>query len=318
YSPSGAYLWARRYGSTSIDVAYGVAVDGSGNVLVTGTFTGTVNFGGTSLTSAIGGLDSLVLKLNGSTGLTVWAKQFLCGGGDVGYGIGSDSSGNVIVVGEFAGHFFPNANDNVFNFTSAGASDVYVVKLSGSGAYLWAKQFSGSGADTPNAVAVDSNGDIALTGYFGSAGGTIDFGCGALPLNGAADAFVAKVSGTNGACIWSRSIGGADNDFGLGVATDASRNVVVTGLFRFSADFGGGSVTASSVQDSFVAKYTSSGNYLWAKHFSTQATTAANNVSVDPTGNIVTTGAFQGTVNFGVGTLNNAGSYDIFLLTLAP
>ena len=128
-----------------------------GSVLVTGTFTGTVDFGGTPLISGIGGLDSLVLKLNGSTGATVWAQHFMCGGGDVGYGIGSDRSGNVIVVGGFAGHFFPNANDNVFNFTSAGASDVYVVKLSGSGAYLWAKQFSGSGADTPNAVAVDGN-----------------------------------------------------------------------------------------------------------------------------------------------------------------
>ena len=148
-------------------------------------------------------------------------------------------------------------------------------------------------------------------------------------MNGGADAFVAKISGANnGACFWSRSIGGGDNDYGFGVAIDPRTNcdgaggrdcVVASGDFRFSANFGAGTVTASSAQDGYVAKYTSSGSYLWAKHFSNLATSVADNVSLDPrTGSVALTGPFQGTVNFGAGTLTSAGSNDIFLLTLAP
>src|SRR5439155_13529664 len=57
YAPTGAYLWARTFGGTSFDSCSGLAVDGSGNVVVTGTFTGAADFGGGALTSAGGSND---------------------------------------------------------------------------------------------------------------------------------------------------------------------------------------------------------------------------------------------------------------------
>jgi hypothetical protein len=58
----GSHLWSKRFGDTSADSGQGVAVDGSGNAVVTGVFNGTVNFGGGGLVSA-GSDDIFLLKL---------------------------------------------------------------------------------------------------------------------------------------------------------------------------------------------------------------------------------------------------------------
>ena len=159
----GAYLWDKAYGATGTDVAYAVATSKTcagganvnltctsdsdcpssicGTVLVTGGFTSTVNFGGATLNTGTGGLDTFIVKLNGSTGATVWAKNF-SSAGDAGYGIVTDSSGNVIIVGAFAGH----AGFIGTVLTSSGPQDGYVVKLAATGAYMWAKQFGGTGS----------------------------------------------------------------------------------------------------------------------------------------------------------------------------
>ena len=330
---SGAYMWAETYGSTGLDLPYGVAVDGAGDVLVTGIFQGTVNFGGTTLSpaSSATNLDALVLKLNGSTGATIVAKTFPTGGSAIGYGIAADPRANcdgaggtncIVVVGGNGGH--TDFGNGVF-VSYGGAYDVFVVKLMASGRYLWSRTFGGSGADVANTVAVDSNGDIALTGYFASVGG-MDAGCGTLPNNGMASAFVAKLSGANLSCLWSHSMGGISN--GFGVALDSRANcdgigghncVVASGDFQGSVNFGAGTVTANSAQDSYVAKYTASGTYVWAKHFNDFGSSVTNNVSVETsTGTIALTGPFYGTAAFGVGSLISAGANDIFLLTLTP
>ena len=92
-----------------------------------------------------------------------------------------------------------------------------------------------------------------MTGNFDNA---IDFGGGALSTVGSGDIFVAKLSGASGAQLWSRRFGGPANESGKAVAIDGSGNVVTTGWFAATVDFGGGPLTSAGGSDVFVVDLT--------------------------------------------------------------
>ena len=120
-----SHLWSKRFGSTSFDQGYGVAVDDSGNVVVTGSFNGTVNFGGGGLNSA-GSFDIFVAKFSGADGSHLWSKRFGSTYEDEGLGVAVDGSGNVVVTG----YFWGTVDFGGGELTSAGSSDdIFVVKL---------------------------------------------------------------------------------------------------------------------------------------------------------------------------------------------
>lgn len=98
--------------------------------------------------------------------------------------------------------------------------------------------------------------------------------------------------------------------------------MVVTGQFRGTVDFGGGLLTnvgSSYYPDIFVAKFSPTGSHFWSESFGDTYDQGADGAAVDSSDNVVVTGYFQGTVDFGDGPLTAAGSqYDVFLLELAP
>ena len=106
----------------------------------------------------------------------------------------------------------------------------------------------------------------------------------------------------------------ADIDIGNGVAVDGSGNVLVTGIFSGTVNFGGGNLVSAGDFDIFVAKYNASGVHQWSRRFgSAERSTSGTDVAVDGSGNVFVTGYFSGTVDFGGGNLVSAGRSDIFL-----
>jgi hypothetical protein len=71
----GHHIWSTRFGDVSNDAGNAVAVDATGNVVVTGSFSGIVNFGGGSLTSSAATADIFLAKFS-SSGNHVWSKRF--------------------------------------------------------------------------------------------------------------------------------------------------------------------------------------------------------------------------------------------------
>jgi hypothetical protein len=311
YSPTGAHVWSRGIGSTGNDVAYGIAVDGSGNVLVGGHFQGTVDFGGGSLTGT-GGLDIFVAKYS-PTGAHVWSRGIGSTGNDVAYGIAVDGSGNVIVTGVFQG----SMDFGSVVLTSAGGSDIFLAKYSSTGTLQWAKRIGGVEDDYGYGVAVDGSGNIALTGYYR---GAVDFGGGPLSSVGYTDIFVAKYRGTDGGYLWARGFGGTNYDEGRGVAMDAAGNVIVTGHFGDGGfiDFGGGAVSSAGNTDIFVAKYRGTdGGYLWSRHCTGSYYDHAYGISkVDASGNVVITGSFTSAIDFWGAMVFGYGGRDILVTKL--
>jgi len=299
----GLTAWSQRFGSTLDDVGYSVATDASGNVFVTGSFTGTVNFGGSNLVSA-GDLDIFLAKYN-AAGVHQWSQRF---GGinlDEVSSVAVDASGNVVITGDFSG----TANFGGANLVSAANLDAFLAKYNAAGVHQWSQRYGGTGDDRGNSVAVDGAGNVFVAGWFNL---TTNFGGGNLVSAGSFDVVVAKYNAA-GVHQWSQRYGSTGLENGVGIALDASGNVVVAGYFSGTTNLGGGNLVSAGQYDIFVAKYDGVGVHQWSQRFGSTNFDAGYSVAVDASSNVLVTGYFFGTVNFGGGNLVSAGGNDIFL-----
>ncbi len=245
----------------------------------------------------------------GGAGAHIWSKDF---GGTgafdaaVPWSMAVDDLGEVAITGTVA---------NIVNLgsgtlTSAGSTDIFVAKYASNGTPLWSKRIGSTMGDVGKAVAMDGSGSVYVTGYFR---GTVDFGGGPVSTS-LTSAFLVKYSST-GLHQWSKklSTSGSGTDEGTAVAADVNGNVVVGGSVYQTSDFGGGPLTSAGAQDVFLAKFSSSGTHTWSKRFGGASDDVVSKVALDGSGNVVATGYFSGSSNFGGGTLSSAGAKDIFV-----
>lgn len=311
---AGEFVWQLAVGGPDSDIGdvalvNAVATDMSGNVVIAGQFEGTVNFGGSNLSTA--GDKDIVVASYTSGGAHSWSQRFGSTGSDQGFGVGTDSSGNVYVVGQFSG----TVNFGGGNLLSSGSTDIFVLKLTSAGAFVWAVRFGGTGIETSGGIAVASDGTFAITGSYGNFGNAVDFGGGPLTPKGGADIFVAKYDSA-GVHQWSRSIGGNSQDNGLAVAINASGEVAATGFFKDTITMPCMTLTAagpSGNADGVAFKYTSSGGLTWIRRFGGVSDDRGSAVALSSSGEAVITGYFNSTANFGGTDRVSTGGADIFL-----
>src|SRR5439155_176820 len=164
-------------------------------------------------------------------------------------------------------------------------------------------------------VAVDGGGNVLLTGYVRDAA---DFGGGPLTSTyGGITLFLAKFS-ASGAHLWSKSFSNTGVAIGYGIAADGAGNVAVTGSFTGRINFGGGDLTSAGGHDAFVASFSPDGGHRWSKRFGSTSFDYGYGVAIDGAGNVLSTGYFQNSADFGGGPLTSAGRQDAFVLSLGP
>jgi hypothetical protein len=334
YNSSGAVQWAVGGGGIYQEYGFSIAVDGSGNVYITGSLSSpTATFVSTNLSSVTvnntssGSSDIFVVKYNIS-GVIQWAVR---GGGtdqDAGSGIAVDGSGNVYVTGYFGGasasFVSTNLSSVTVNNTSSGSSDIFVVKYNISGVIQWAVNGGGTGYDGGLGIAVEGSGNVYITGYFT---GSALFGPTAsspfsitLTSSGFNDVFVVKYN-TSGVVQWAVKGGGSFNELGHGIAVDGSGNVYITGQFNSSStnfvstNLGSNTLTNTSTDfDVFVVKYNTSGIVQWAVSGGGSLDENGRSIAVDGSGNAYITGYFRSvTATFGTTTLSRIGNEDVFV-----
>lgn len=249
-----------------------------------------------------------------------WARSFGGTSEDFGISMNIDESGNVYTTGYFDGTVDFNPGSGTSNLTSAGGNDIFVQKMDASGNFLWARSFGGTSDDRGHSIIIDVKGDIFTTGIFS---GTADFDPGTSTTNktsvGGRDIFVQKMD-ASGNFLWVKSFGGTSNDQS-NFSEYASGNIYTTGYFSGDVDFdpGTGTTNLSSLgnRDIFVQKMDTAGKFLWARSFGGSDDEFGNSINLDTSGNVYTTGDFQGTADFdpGAGTTNltSTGSADIFV-----
>ncbi|MBL7798333.1 MAG: hypothetical protein JNJ90_17695 [Saprospiraceae bacterium] len=326
YDASGNYIWAKAIVGTNAVRGEGIAVDAGGNVYVAGGFYGTADFdpgpGTANLNSGFGGVDAFIAKYDAS-GNYLWAGNIGGESVDIAYGIALDAGGNVCVTGFFndMADFDPGAGLAILA-SQQGDVDIFIAKYDPSGNYLWAKNVGGTSDDYGLGIAVDASDNIHITGYYYL---TSDFdpdaGTANLTSTGLSDIFIAKYN-ASGNYVWAKSMGGDNFDQGHDLVIDGSGNAYLTGSFRETADFDPGAGTANRISaggdDIFIAKYSASGNYIWAKGIGGGDTDNGTGLALDGEGNLYLTGTFLSTlVDFdpgaGIANLANGGLYDCFI-----
>ncbi|WP_035559039.1 SBBP repeat-containing protein [Hymenobacter sp. IS2118] len=308
YSPSGTLLWATRGGGSGDDTGLGIGVDATGNVCIAGTFNGAASFGGTTLTSS-GQTDAVVAKVS-SVGEWQWAHRAGGVGTDFGQSVAVDGSGNAYFVGAFQS---ASISTDLGPLTNSAGVNSFALRYSPTGTAVWLRQFTSSSNIYANAVAVDGSGDAYV---FGDFAGTAAFEGSSFSSAGAQDLFVTKLAASTGAVVWASRAGGSGNDqapAGSAIVADASGNSYITGRFSSSNAVFGGTTLVASGSDSYVAKLSAAGTFLWAQRAGGNGTDEGEGVALDGLGNLLATGIFSGSAQFGETALSSAGGFDLYV-----
>jgi hypothetical protein len=313
---SPTVLWAEQFGSTSNDSGSYVVVDSQGDIYTTGTFSGTVTFGNTTLTSSLDN-EAYVLKTDAS-GTVLWAEQF----GNV--DITVDKSGNIYTTGQFT----DTVTFGSFTLTAQGDYDYFMVKYDTSGTVLWANQFTGTTSSiTFRRIAIDTTGNVYVTGFFNSISDFAGIELTPYPST-LPDVFVVKLD-ASGTVQWAEQFERTDNDGTslsfLGIYTDMSDDVYVLGHMMSMGGattlvFGDTTLSLSNTSnfggEVFLVKLNPDGTLLWANQYGQGS---GNNIpygglAFDEEDNIYFGGFTNGTVTFGDTTLTSTMSSNIYVV----
>lgn len=325
-------VYSTYLGGSGSDVAHGVAVDGSGNVYVTGyttstTFPTTLGAYNTSYTSGGAGFfgggseDAFVTKLNNS-GSTLAYSTYLGGSGnDVPLEIAVDGSGNAYITGFTYSTNFPTSN--AYQSAKSGTADAFVTKFNSSGsALVYSTYLGGSGSiDDGHGIAVDGSGNAYIVGSTNSTNYPTAGAYQSTYGGGTRDAIVTKLSSSGSTLVYSTYLGGSDFEYASGVAIDGSGNAYVTGR-TFSTNFptaGAYQSTNAGSEDAFVTKFNSSGNTLtYSTYLGGSGSDFGQMIAIDGSGNAYVTGWTYST-NFptsGAYQSSNGGGQDVFVTKL--
>ncbi len=285
------YSWMKSYGNASSEYVSDMVVDNDGNIYVTGTFSGSISIDGHSLVSA-GSTDFYVMKMSPS-GSVVWLKAGGSSAVEQGNAIAVDANANVYVVGV--------SNDNTsFDgnaFPSRGSKDGFLLKLDSDGNYVYVRTLGSFQDDNAIDVAVDGANNVIVTGYFSFA---LQIGPLAFyqEARGGDDSFLVKFDGS-GDVVWSMTNASTSYDYGRRVACDASNNVYVAGEFKGAMSQSGYGPMSANDRDVYLAKYTSTGTYLWSKTVGAVGNDSVRAMAVTPEGiaYIAIKTAFQTVIN---------------------
>jgi len=323
---SGNYVWAKCVGGTGIDYSMGIALDVTGNVYTTGSFPATVDFdpgaGVFNLVST--GFDDIFVSKLDPSGNFVWAVTMGgAGGNDRGLSIALNGNGDIHTTGQFqyTSDFDPGVSTYTISIVGGGGTDAFISKLNSSGNFVWATSVGGPNQDLGTSIKVDANSNVYTTGSF-MGGADFDPGAGVYTLTcaGFTDVFISKLNSA-GNLVWAKSMGGTITDNALSIAIDGSFNVYTTGHFNSTSDFDPGpgvfNLTPGGNQDIFVSKLDASGNFGWAVRMGSSNDDRGNSIIVNSSGNVLTTGYFNSTVDFDVGpaifNLTSVGGNDCFI-----
>ena len=307
YDSNGALEFSKQFSGTASDAGTSVDIDSSGNILLSGTFQGTMDAdpdGGTTNLVSNGGYDGFFGKYN-SSGELQWAHGIGGTNTDSVDDVAFHSSGAISIGGTFTGTVDADPSGATSNIVSAGNQDAFIAQYDTNGSLNWARPIGSTTTDEFSALAVDGSGNT----YVGiNYSGTVDFNVGGAAQNiaglGNGDFAIAKYA-SNGDFVWAHGFGTGDSEDVNALTVDSSGNVYITGRFTTGFDIDPGAGVTNLVNgggaDAFVAKFDTDGNLGWAQSFSGAAFARGDAIAVDSDGNILISGVMNGTGDFDPG-----------------
>ncbi len=294
YSSGGAIQWVKRWGDSGNDKALCAATADNGDCYIAGFFTGSVDFGSTTL-NASGSRDVFIAKIS-SSGSVIWAKKGGGSGDDKAEGIAVDKNGDIYIVGSFT----HSASFSGNSITSSGKYSAFITKYNSSGNVQWVEK-GGACCDTTQfrSVAVDENNDVYVSGNFNVNADFDSFNFTASST----DCIILKYN-SSGNVLWAKQGGGSDEDVAYGIKVDTINHFVyATGNVSSAGNFDNLNYSFQGFKDIFVISYDLSGNPQWVKTSGGFYRDIGSAITVDPNGFVYTTGLFNDAAHFDSFTL---------------
>lgn len=258
----------------------GIAIDGNNNLYLVAEYQTNATY-----------QDIYVRKYDAS-GVSQWTIQTGTATSDLVEDAVFDRNNNVLYI---VGHTSVSLHDQ----PPIGDRDIFLIKYDPDGTRLWTIMDGTAQEDRGMSIAIDSSGNIYITGY--TVGGDFD-GNGSY---GGHDIFVAKYN-SDGGNVWKRQLGGTNWDRGYAIAVDSNDDILVTG-YTASTQFNGQDNNGSN--DAYIIKYNSAGTLLWTRLLGTTEAEYAQGIAVDSSNNIYVAGNTLGDMDGNV----SLGGWDAFL-----
>lgn len=327
YSQEYKLDFINHIGGASSVIANEITVDNNQNIYTIGYFFGTVDFDPSSTVqnlSSNGGGDIFIQKLD-SNGNLLWVKIIGGSGTDEGNYITTDSDGNIYATGTFRNTVDFNPGADVFNLTSNGLTDIFVLKLDTNGNFLWAKGYGDDNFDNGLTLTIDSNNNVITSGFFQ---GTVNFNPDTtseiITSNGSTDIFILKLDST-GNFNFVKKIGGTSTEAIRTITTDKDNNIFGGGYFGQTVDFDPGPneqnfTVLNGVIDRFLMKMDKDGNLVWAHHLTGKNDEGIKSITIDKNNDLCVTGHINGETDLDYGSaqalFTSVGSGDVFVQKL--
>jgi uncharacterized repeat protein (TIGR01451 family) len=292
--------WAKRIGSTGLDAGNKIQQAPDGSIYTTGTFNGTVDFdegpGVYNLTAPANG--GLFLLKTDAEGNFIWAKHV----------VGNftlNANGEIYIFASISDTVDVDPGPGVFTVIPVAGIDLLIEKLDVNGNFVWAKQIDATNSAGGRMAKTDALGNVYVAGTFNGSG-DFDPGAGVTTLTstGTSDVFIMKFD-ANGNFAWAKSMGGAGDNVVYDLAVDAPGNLYFTGKFQNSFDFDPGAgvatVTTNGGYEIFIAKFNTTGGYVWAKTIGGISGDVGYAIELDDSGYVYTAGNFARTADFDPG-----------------
>lgn len=298
YNSNGGFVWMKNFSQQSINASPGVEIKSmilspTNEIYLTGVFVGTFDFDlgpNTYTLSSPSVFNAFVLKLD-SNGDFVWARSLSTTNGTDANQITQDANNDIIVSGTFYGTQDLDPTAGTTTLSSHGAQDVYMIKLTSVGTFVYAKSFGSSSNDFAGPIVTDASNNIYLTGKFYSSTGDFDPNAGSVSLinNGGSDVYIVKLN-SSGNLLYANSFGASSDDNVSDLTIDNLNNITLCGLVSgttldidptantYTYNIQGGS-------DSYVMQLNSSGNLNWVNFLSgvgseNAVTISQNNIDI--------------------------------------
>ncbi|MDJ1479552.1 SBBP repeat-containing protein [Cytophagaceae bacterium YF14B1] len=293
FSTEGEVQWAIQAGGINTETVQNITVTRSGDIFITGGFSGEITLGTTTLIAKEDS-DMFFAKIT-SVGEIQWAKS---ANGAFGQNIATDNNGNIYISGRISS---PKSTfDNIILNYSDQQKTLFIAKYSDQGKIIWAKNMGGYFSLNGNRMSIDNTGNLYLTGFFFE---TAVFDNKLLTHEGGS-LFVLKCT-SSGEIKWVKSAEGIGYCYGFGIALDNLGNPYITGSFDNTIKLGNQSFTSQGANDIFISKYNTNGQILWTKTAGGTERDQGLNLAIDQSNNVCLIGSSLKSITLDQTTLNS-------------
>lgn len=306
----GNTVWAKSYGSTGEEYGMTLDTDSAGNIFFVFSFSNSIAIGTQTLTQSTG-INCIISKCD-PNGTIIWAQT--CGSIAGGEGIAVDRNGCAYITGSF---MTPTTTFGTLTFTNTstgmGSTDAFIVKYDPDGAVIWGISSSGNYSEEMRAIKTDKADNAYFTGNFFTAP-NVKFGAFFLSTPGIINSFVGKISPT-GTVKWIKTMKSDTINYSYGLSAGNDGYIHVGGVFDSPLTVGTTTLTGTGNKKSYVAKYDSTGAFIWAGSFSGNNTTYVTAVIANNNYEIYVYGSQYCSPGLALGstTLSSSGMYDVYL-----